>query len=283
MLKTPYLSTNPRFLLFIIAILLFGFNHTAYAEGLSGLKDILNKGKINKSNAPDAPIIPDTAESSNDLTPVKNKRIIDDSVKTPEFIFVNKNRIEGKVNLTKNKKETSEKFSKDLINDCNKMLASLKSTEKKKTGPVIAAVRIEDDLDGSIPSQLPEDFLKNIDTDELAVRTDIKTLYNSFESLSLVDFNKTCESLLFRYRNSRADICHLISLIKSDAQLKKDPNSALEKQTIRKLIWPTHFDPIPPYPRFDFFSLYEQYLKINRDTSFGNELTKFVNKEADIR
>ncbi len=282
-MKTPYLSTKPRFLLLIIAALLFGFNQTAHAEGLSGLKDILNKGKINKSNAPDVPIIPDTVKSSDDLTPIKNKRIIDDSVKTPEFIFVNKNRIEGKVNLTKNKKETSEKFSKDLINDCNKMLASLKSTEKKKTGPVIAAVRIEDDLDGSIPSQLPEDFFKNIDTDELAIRTDIKNLYDSFEALSLVDFNKTCESLLFRYRNSRADICHLISLIKSDAQLKKDPNSALEKQTIRKLIWPTHFDPIPPYPRFDFFSLYEQYLKINRDTSFGNELTKFVNKEADIR
>lgn len=283
MLKTPYLSTTLRFLLLVIASLLFGLNHTAHAEGLSGLKDLLNKGKINKSNAPDVPIIPDTVESSNDLTPVKNKRIIDDNVKTPEFTFVNKNRLEGKANLAKNKKEISEKFSKDLINDCNKMLASSKSIEKKKTGSVIAAVRIEDDLDGSIPSQLPEDFFKNIDTDELAIRTDIKNLYDSFEALSLVDFNKTCESLLFRYRNSRADICHLISLIKSDAQLKKDPNSALEKQTIRKLIWPTHFDPIPPYPRFDFFSLYEQYLKINRDTSFGNELTKFVNKEADIR
>ncbi len=282
-MKTPYLSINQRFLLFIIGILLFSLNQTANAEGLSGLKDILNKGKINKNNAPDVPIIPDTGESSNDLTPVKNKRIIDDNVKTPEFTFVNKNRLEGKANLTKNKKETSEKFNKDLINDCNKMLASLKSTKKKKTGPVIAAVRIEDDLDGSIPSQLPEDFLINIDTDELAIRTDIKNLYDSFESLSLVDFNKTCESLLFRYRNSRADICHLISLIKSDAQLKKDPNSALEKQTIRKLIWPTHYNPIPPYPSFDFFSLYEQYLKINRDTSFGNELTKFVNKEADIR
>jgi len=210
-LKTPYLSTKPRFLLLIIASLLFGFNQTTHAERLSGLKDLLNKGKINKSNAPDVPVIPDTVESSNDLTPVKNKRIIDDNVKTPEFTFVNKNRLEGKANLAKNKKEISEKFSKDLINGCNKMLAPSKSIEKKKTGPVIAAVRIEDDLYSPIPSQLPEDFLKNIDTDELAIRTDIKTLYDSFESLSLVNFNKTCESLLFNYRNTRCFLPLIIS------------------------------------------------------------------------
>jgi hypothetical protein len=45
-LKTPYLSTIPKFLLLIIASLLFGFNQTAHAEGLSGLKESLNKGKI---------------------------------------------------------------------------------------------------------------------------------------------------------------------------------------------------------------------------------------------
>ena len=46
MLKTPYLSTTLRFLLLVMASLLFGLNHTAHAEGLSGLKKSLNKGKI---------------------------------------------------------------------------------------------------------------------------------------------------------------------------------------------------------------------------------------------
>ncbi|GEM_PF-2936245 len=56
MLKTPYLSIkNQKFLLFVIAILIFGLNHTVYAEGLSGLKESLNKGKIKQilKNNPD--------------------------------------------------------------------------------------------------------------------------------------------------------------------------------------------------------------------------------------
>lgn len=54
-MKTPYLSTKPRFLLLIIAALLFGINQAAHAEGLSGLKESLNKGKIKQIiiNKPD--------------------------------------------------------------------------------------------------------------------------------------------------------------------------------------------------------------------------------------
>jgi len=44
-LKTPYLSAISKFLLLIIASLPFGFNQAAHAEGLSGLKESLNKGK----------------------------------------------------------------------------------------------------------------------------------------------------------------------------------------------------------------------------------------------
>ena len=65
MLKTPYLSTNQRFLLFIIAILLFSFNQTVHAEGLSGLKESLNKGKIKQitTNKPDQQKIISGAEA----------------------------------------------------------------------------------------------------------------------------------------------------------------------------------------------------------------------------
>ena len=44
-MKTPYLSAISKFLLLIIASLPFGFNQAAHAEGLSGLKESLNKGK----------------------------------------------------------------------------------------------------------------------------------------------------------------------------------------------------------------------------------------------
>ena len=58
-MKTPYLYTTLRFLLLVMASLLFGLNHTAYAEGLSGLKESLNKGKtsIKVSDDKDAKLL----------------------------------------------------------------------------------------------------------------------------------------------------------------------------------------------------------------------------------
>ncbi len=48
-MKTPYLSIKQRFLLLVTAALLFGLTPAIHAEGLSGLKDSLNKGKIDST------------------------------------------------------------------------------------------------------------------------------------------------------------------------------------------------------------------------------------------
>ena len=48
-MKTPYLSIKQRFLLLVTAALFFGLTTPIHAEGLSGLKDSLNKGKIDST------------------------------------------------------------------------------------------------------------------------------------------------------------------------------------------------------------------------------------------
>jgi len=287
-LKIPYLSIKQRFLLLVTAALLFGLTPAIHAEGLSGLKDSLNKGKINKADVLNAPnsqpdIIKETPAIS---VPAKTKRIADtDTSKAkPKFVFVDKKRSESKVKSPKNKKDAAKEFNEELKKNYNKVRVALKQAKKKKkAAPRIAAVRIGDDpeTDDSIPAKLPEDFLINIDTDELAIRKEVKTLYDSFESLSLDDFNKACDKLYGKYYKTRPDICHLIKLIKADAKLKKDQNYALEDQMLRMLRWPSSFETVP-YPTFQT-SMHEEYLKMSRDTEAGNDLLKFVNKKAKKR
>ena len=286
-MKTPYLSIKQRFLLLVTAVLIFGLATAIHAEGLSGLKDSLNKGKINKNEVePESASQPDaTSEPSAVKAPVKIKRITDTAIQKgkSKFVFVNKKRNESKIKPPKSKKEESKEFNEKLKNDYNKMLVTLKQArKKKKASPRIVAVRIEDNPeDSSIPAKLPEDFLINVDTDELVIRNEVKTLYDSFESLSLNDFNKTCEVLYGKYYKTRPDICHLIKLIKADAKLKKDQNYALEDQMLRMLRWPSSFETVP-YPTFQT-SMHEEYLKMSRDTEAGNDLLKFVNKKAKKR
>ncbi len=284
-MKMPCLSIRSRYLLLAVAALLFGLTPAIYAEGLSGVKDSLNKGKINKNEVEVTPNgQPDiVSEPAAVEVPAKINRITESNSNT-KFVFVDKKRSESKVKPPKSKKEEAKEFNEQLKNSYYKMLAALKQAgKKKKASPRIAAVRIGDDLktDASIPAKLPEDFLTNVDTDELAIRKEISALYDSFKSTSLESFNKACQALHMKYYQTRPDICHLIRLIKADAQLKKDPNSALEDQTYRKLRWPTSFEPIP-YPSYNP-SIYEEYLKMGRDTEFGNELIKHVNKIAKTR
>lgn len=285
-MKTPYLSINQKLLLLAAAALFFGLTPVIHAGGLSGLKDSLNKGKINKNEVEPAAVgQPDeVSEPAAVKASAKIKRITDPATQKgkPKFVFVNKKRSESKVKPPKSKKEEAKEFNEKLKNDYNKMLVTLKQArKKKKASPRIAAVRIEDNPeDSSIPAKLPEDFL-NVDTDELAIRNEVKTLYDSFESLSLDYFNKACDNLYGKYYKTRPDICHLIKLIKADAKLKKDPNYALEDQMLRMLRWPSSFEPVP-YPTFQT-SMHEEYLKMSRDTETGNDIIKFVNKKAKKR
>ena len=107
-MKTPYLSIKQRFLLLITATLLFGLAPAIYAGGLSGLKDSLNKGKINKDSVEDVTSVqPDIAEPSISSAPAKTKRITDANTGKPKFNFVDKKRSERikrtlKKNSTKN-------------------------------------------------------------------------------------------------------------------------------------------------------------------------------------
>ncbi len=281
-MKMPCLSIKQRLLSLIIVAVLLGFGQNGYTEGLSGLKDSLNKGKINKNEVEAASDSrPEVAsESAVVEIPAKTKRITGPAttnVKT-KFAFVDKKQNESKVKPPKSKKEESKEFNEQLKNSYNKMLVALKQVQKKKkASPRIAAVRIGDDPDSSIPAQLPEDFLKNVDTDELAIRAEVQALYDSFpnDSASLENFYKACDALYGKYYRTRPDICYLVKLIKIDARLKNDPNSALEDQTIRMLRWPSSFEPVP-YPSFQT-SMYEEYLKMSRDTEAGNDLIKFVN------
>ena len=285
-MKMPCLSIKQRLLSLIIMALFFGLTPTIHAEGLSGLKDSLNKGKINKNETNEVPAVQPNivSEPAVSKAPAKINRITDANTGKTKFNFVDKKRSDGKAKPLKSKKDAAKEFNEELKKNYDKMLVTLKQArKKKKASPRIAAVRIGDDPenDASIPAKLPEDFLINVDTDELAVRKEISNLYDSFESTSLEDFNKACQALHIKYYQTRPDICYLIHLIKTDAQLKKDPNSALEDQTYRKLRWPTSFEPIP-YPSYNP-SIYEEYLKMGRGTEYGNDIIKFVNQKAKIR
>lgn len=89
-MKTPYLSIKQRFLLLVTAALIFGLTPVIHAEGLSGLKNSLNKGKINSTTIEqtkqqsDISDVPQNSTSANKpaakiQAPVKNVQIIKDS------------------------------------------------------------------------------------------------------------------------------------------------------------------------------------------------------------
>ena|GEM_PF-3992724 len=120
-MKMPCLSIRSRYLLLAAAVLLFGLTPAIHAEGLSGLKDSLNKGKINKNEVEATPNgQPDIAsEPSGVEVPAKIKRITESNSNT-KFVFVDKKRSESKVKPPKSKKEEAKEF--------NEQRSSLKSS-----------------------------------------------------------------------------------------------------------------------------------------------------------
>ena len=274
----PCLSIRSRYLLLAVAALLFGLTPAIYAEGLSGVKDSLNKGKINKNEVEVTPNgQPDiVSEPAAVEVPAKINRITESNSNT-KFVFVNKKQARDKSKSTKNIKYDTKQFGTELKQNLNMTLASLKKAPKKAKSSQIVAVRIGSKDDTSIPPELPEWFLTNIDTAELAIRTEVKNLLDSFEVMTLRQVDDACMDLNIKYCTTRPDICALVRLIKNDAQLKKDYYSALERQTYRKLNWSSS-----PYPSYNP-SMYENYLGIGLDTEFGNDIIKFVNKTAKTR
>ena len=74
-MKTPYLSINQKLLLLAAAALFFGLTPAIHAEGLSGLKDSLNKGEI------DSTLIEQTKQQS-DISDVPQNSISADKPAT---------------------------------------------------------------------------------------------------------------------------------------------------------------------------------------------------------
>lgn len=117
----PCLSIRSRYLLLAVAALLFGLTPAIYAEGLSGVKDSLNKGKINKNEVEVTPNgQPDiVSEPAAVEVPAKINRITESNSNT-KFVFVDKKRSESKVKPPKSKKEEAKEF--------NEQRSSLKSS-----------------------------------------------------------------------------------------------------------------------------------------------------------
>ncbi len=148
-MKTLYLSTNSRFLLLIIVALLFSLNQAAYAEGLSGLKESLNKGKIKQIiiNKPDQQP-GDVKNSSSELTSTikfKPKPNILKQSKTQ--LLDSSEAIEKYIKQVKN----SKTFKKDFkLNGGSLKKALLKFSKNnknklKRIGEKVQPVILEDD------------------------------------------------------------------------------------------------------------------------------------------
>jgi len=117
-----YLPNNRNFSLLLIALLLLGFNRTVYADGLTDLKDSLNKGKINTTITEplEQPLNEFTEKSKN-----THKNTIPALLKNPENIYFQnykKIKVKGKndfiivpwIDQNSYKKFTSKKTTKPL-------------------------------------------------------------------------------------------------------------------------------------------------------------------------
>ncbi|HBG48986.1 MAG TPA: hypothetical protein DDW90_05695 [Cyanobacteria bacterium UBA9971] len=220
-MKTPYLSIKQRFLLLVAAALLFGITSMIHAEGLSGLKKSINKGKIS-TEVPDEEGLKLLKPISAPKTKLRSQRV-SDVFKKYDFYKMLENTKE--VYIDKDNKLVKIKVNQKQI--IIKVPVFSKPVQKKSK---IALLRI-----GESPSKIPpftstnfeDEFPQTENTREIEAQKFITSLRATIEN----EFNESNFSKIiaatYQICSDYPDlpyICALAKLYHAEAYLKANQN-----------------------------------------------------------